>query len=96
MHETRMQGSVPLPREVQSRQFLYIQSTETSTYVAGLEPQQPRLSGRQVQSCRRKVSSLNLGQDLSYNYPQFIWTVEGIVLKLIFSLNHLTLCTCIA
>lgn len=95
MHETAMQGSIPLPREVQSRQFLYVQSTETSSYIAGLEPQQPRLSGHQVQSYRQKVSSLNLGHDLSGNFPQFIRTDDGIVLKLIFSLNHSLLCTCI-
>ena len=52
MHETAMQGSVPLPCEAQSRQFLYIQSTETSSYIVGLEPKQPRLGGCQVQSCR--------------------------------------------
>ena len=96
MHEIAMQGSVPLPREAKSRQFLYVQSTETSAYVAGLEPHQTRLGGRQVQSCRQKVSSLNLGQDLSGNFPQFIRTDDGIVLKLIFSLNHSLLCTCIA
>lgn len=65
MLETAMQGSTPLPCEAQSRQFLYVQSTETSSYLAGLEPQQPRLSGCQVQSCRQKVFILNLGQDVS-------------------------------
>ena len=53
MHETVIQGRVPLPREAQSRQFLYVQSTETSSYIMGLEPQQPRLCGHQVQSCRQ-------------------------------------------
>jgi len=68
MHETAMQESVPLPHEAQARQFLYVQSTVTSSYIAGLQPQQPRLSGHQVQSCwKKKVSSLNLSQDLSRN-----------------------------
>lgn len=67
MHETAMQGSIPLPREAQARRFLYVQSTETSSYVAGLEPQQPRIGGCQVQSCWQKVSSLKLVQDLSRN-----------------------------
>lgn len=96
MHETAMQGSIPLPHEAQFRQFLYVQSTETSSYIAGLEPQQPSLGGRQVQSCRQKVCSLNLGQDLSRNLLQFIQTDGGIELKLIFSFNPLKLCTCIA
>lgn len=52
--------------------------------IAGPECRQSWLGDHQVQSCRQKVSSLNLGQDLLSNFPHFVHTDGGITPNL----NH--------